>query len=148
MPLTLNRFLPYRLSILADRVGRDLLQVYGPQHGIGQAEWRVLAHLGDTREGLSVRDIHKRVCLEKYRVTRALQRLESNGLVEKVQSETDRRLIAVSLTPAGRALYDRIVPDALDYESTLLSVLTESERTTLHRILDKLSPGASETGTP
>ncbi|MBO6838255.1 MAG: MarR family transcriptional regulator [Alphaproteobacteria bacterium] len=144
MDLNLDRFLPYRLSVLADRVTRDLSKVYGPR-GIGQAEWRVLAHLGGAADGLSVRDIHDRVSLEKYRVTRALQRLESAGLVRKTQSDRDRRLIAVALTAAGRAFYDRIVPDVLAFEQTLLSVLSEEERTLFDRVLDRLTEMDSAT---
>lgn len=138
MDLNLDRFLPYRLSVLADRVTRDLSKVYGPR-GIGQAEWRVLAHLGGAADGLSVRDIHDRVSLEKYRVTRALQRLESAGLVRKTQSDRDRRLIAVALTEEGRALYERIVPDALAFEESLLAVLSSEDRAALDRILTRLS---------
>lgn len=138
MDLNLDRFLPYRLSVLADRVTRDLSKVYGPR-GIGQAEWRVLAHLGGAADGLSVRDIHDRVSLEKYRVTRALQRLESAGLVHKAQSDRDRRLIAVALTEEGRALYERIVPDALAFEESLLAVLSSEDRAALDRILTRLS---------
>ncbi|WP_421876977.1 MarR family winged helix-turn-helix transcriptional regulator [Pacificispira sp.] len=138
MDLNLDRFLPYRLSVLADRVTRDLSKVYGPR-GIGQAEWRVLAHLGGAADGLSVRDIHDRVSLEKYRVTRALQRLESAGLVRKTQSDRDRRLIAVALTEEGRALYERIVPDALAFEESLLTVLSSEDRAALDRILTRLS---------
>lgn len=142
MPLDLDRFLPYRLSVLADRVGRDLSRVYGPK-GIGQAEWRVLAHLGGNRDGLSVRDIHDRVSLEKYRVTRALQRLEGAGLVRKSSSDRDRRLIAVALTQEGRALYERIVPDALAFESALLADLSAEDRKALDRILSQLSSKSS-----
>ena len=138
MDLNLDRFLPYRLSVLADRVTRDLSKVYGPR-GIGQAEWRVLAHLGGAADGLSVRDIHDRVSLEKYRVTRALQRLESAGLVHKAQSDRDRRLIAVALTEEGRALYEQIVPDALAFEESLLTVLSSEDRAALDRILTRLS---------
>ena len=139
MSLKLDQFLPYRLSLLSDRVTRELSQVYGPRHGIGQAEWRVLAHLGDQAGKLSVRDIHDRVGLEKYRVTRALQRLETAGLVHRAPSDTDKRLIAVSLTAEGRSFYDRVVPDALDYERRLLAALSTEERDTLYSLLDRLT---------
>ncbi len=78
----LSSFLPYRLAVMSERVSRRLSVEYGRSHGLVVAEWRVLVHL--LRCGaVSVRDIHNCVNLEKPRVSRAVSRLEMEGVGSK-----------------------------------------------------------------
>ncbi len=135
--LDLDRFLPYRLAVLAARVSRRLAREYADEFGIDIAEWRIIAHLAGG-EVVSVRDIHARVNLEKPRVSRAVERLALRGLVDKTASAADGRLVELRLTGPGRALYEKIVPRALSLEARLLDVLTHREREILDRALSKL----------
>jgi hypothetical protein len=57
--LDLDRFLPYRLNVLASRVSADLARVYEHRFGISIPEWRVLAHLAQNGQ-ISVREIYRR----------------------------------------------------------------------------------------
>ncbi|MEM6745708.1 MAG: MarR family winged helix-turn-helix transcriptional regulator [Pseudomonadota bacterium] len=133
----LAAFLPYRLARLSAAVSAELAEVYGARHGLGLAEWRVLAHLSQ-QEAVSVREIHRRVDLEKPRITRAAQRLAAAGLIHRAEGAGDRRLVALSLTSAGRALMDDLIPLALAAEREALSPLTPQEAETFGRLVDKL----------
>lgn len=44
-------------------------------------------------------------------VTSAVDRLEKQGLVERLRRESDRRVVLASLTPAGEALVERATAD-------------------------------------
>ena len=99
----LDRFLPYRLTVAAGRVSRRFARLYEAETGLSIPEWRVLAHLAQAGS-VSVRDIHARVDMDKSKVSRAAARLEEAGLVQKLEHETDRRLVALSLTPKGGAV--------------------------------------------
>ena len=44
--LELERFLPYRLNVVAEGVSRALSRLYAERYGIGIPEWRVIATLG------------------------------------------------------------------------------------------------------
>lgn len=114
----LTDFLPYRLAAASERVSRDFSELYRHEFGISVPEWRVLAHLGHAGE-VSVRDIEARVAMEKSKVSRAATRLEAAGYVAKRDHPTDRRLVSLSLTPAGRALMARIVPLALSFQDDM-----------------------------
>jgi DNA-binding MarR family transcriptional regulator len=72
-------------------------------------------------------------------VSRAMQGLEARGIVSRKLDPDDRRERIVSLTAAGRALYRRIVPYALEREAKLLAVLTPEEAEVLDRAMRKLS---------
>ncbi len=133
----LSSFLPYRLAVLSERVSRRLSVEYGRTHGLVVAEWRVLVHL--LRCGaVSVRDIHNCVNLEKPRVSRAVSRLEAEGLVQKTQGEGDGRLVAISLTDAGyRALAD-IIPAAKQIERHLVKAVSPEDLATFFRVMDHI----------
>ncbi|MGI9395503.1 MAG: MarR family winged helix-turn-helix transcriptional regulator, partial [Boseongicola sp.] len=96
----LEDFLPYQLSVLAENTSRAFEKEYRARFGIGVAEWRVVAHLSQSAS-VSVRDIQKRVAMEKSRVSRAAARLEKSGYVARQPDLKDRRLIALALTEKG-----------------------------------------------
>ena len=50
--------------------------------------------------------------LDKMQISRALTRMERDGLLEREPDPADRRNLIVRLLPAGRALYRKIVPMA------------------------------------
>ncbi len=133
----LDRFLPYRVSVLAGRVSRGFARRYRTRFGLSIAEWRVMAHLSQ-QDSVSVRDIHLKADLEKSKASRAASRLEDAGLVEKRAADGDRRLVALSLTGKGRALMEEMIPVARAYEAELMGALPEADRAALDRIVDRL----------
>ncbi len=123
----LAAFLPYQLAVAAARVSRGFADRYRAEFGLSIPEWRVLAHLAHS-DSVSVREIHARVDMDKSKVSRAAARLESAGLIEKRINGTDRRLVDLRLTNAGRALIARIVPIAETYQAEVLArVGTDAE---------------------
>lgn len=118
----LEKFLPYRLAVLAESVSRAFEAEYRARFGIGVAEWRVVAHLSQS-PSVSVRDIQRRVAMEKSRVSRAATRLERAGFVKRLPDPNDGRLVALELTPSGRHLVQTMAPIARDFEARLLASL-------------------------
>ncbi len=135
--LQLDRFLPYLVNTLGNRMSQELGEIYASRFGISIPEWRVIAHLSQHR-GVSVREIFARVAMDKAKVSRAAARLELVGLVEKNINPADRRLVELKLTDAGRALFAEIAPLALAYEAESLATLTPAEAETFRGLLDKL----------
>lgn len=121
-PFVLDDFLPYRLVVAAGRVSRAFERRYMAEAGISVPEWRVMAHLSQEGE-VSVREIEARVDMEKSKVSRAASRLEEQGLVVKLANPGDRRLVSLSLTPKGRAVMDRLIPLAAEFQAELRALL-------------------------
>ena len=86
----------------------------------------------------------KRTPMDKMKVSRAVASLEAKGFVLRAISNSDRRVNTLSLSKAGRALFDRIAAVALDYEDNLLSALDENERALFDRLLIKLEERVRE----
>ena len=138
----LDAFLPYQLAVLASRVSREFAALYGARFDLSIAEWRVVAHLGQ-KEAVSVREIHERVDMDKSKVSRAASRLEAAGYVTKRISESDRRLVELTLTAQGRAMHGEIVELARGFEAALeqrLGPEAADFRTALLGLLESPAP--------
>jgi DNA-binding MarR family transcriptional regulator len=133
----LSTFLPYRLSVLAKRVSTDFARLYGDRFGITIAEWRVLAHLSQ-HDQVSVREIHLRADMDKSKVSRAAARLEQAGLIEKREGESDRRLVALSLSDKGREMVAAIVPIAREFEREIEGVLGPGETAEFRQSVERM----------
>lgn len=136
--LDLDRFLPYRLSVLSNRVSDAIASQYSERFGLTIAEWRVMAVLGGA-PGLSAREVAVRTAMDKVQVSRAVASLVEARRVTRQDDASDGRVTRLSLSARGKAIYDEIVPLALHLEAVLLAALTKDERKTLSELMDKLA---------
>ena len=136
--VVLERFLPYRLNVLASLSSNALAQIYAERFGLSIPAWRVVATLGqyDVR---TARDIAAHGVMHKSTVSRAVSSLERRGLIVRRPNQDDRREELLALTREGRAIYDALAPQALAFEERLVSVLDAEEQEVLVALIDKLS---------
>jgi len=140
--LELERFLPYRLSVLTNRISTAIARVYVRRFALTVPEWRVMAVLG--RFGpMSANAVCERTAMDKVRVSRAVARLTAAGRLERRTDVADRRRALLELTARGRAVYDEIGPLALAVEARLLAQLSAADRADLDRLLPKLEAVAA-----
>ena len=136
--LDLDRFVPYRLSVLTNRMSDAIARHYSKRFGLSIPEWRVMAVLGQT-PGLSAREVAAQTAMDKVRVSRAVANLMHRKRVARVGDAKDGRVTRLSLTRQGTAIYDEIVPLALHLEAVFLAALSPGERTTFIALMDKLA---------
>ena len=133
----LTAFLPYQLAHLSERVSKRLSVIYENEFSLSMAEWRVLVHVA--RAGsVSVRDIHNCVNLDKSRVSRAVTRMQENGLVRKVENAEDHRLVQISLTAEGTKVYTALIPMVSEVEANLLDAFTPEDVAKMNTYMEKL----------
>ena len=135
--LELDRFLPYRLSVLSNRISQDIARLYAQRFALSVTEWRVLAVLGRYPE-LSASEVAERTAMDKVAVSRAVASLIRDGRLKRRTHGEDRRRSVLSLSAKGYKIHDEVAPMALRYEHELLAALDEKERRALARILDRL----------
>ncbi len=135
--LKLERFLPYRLSVLSNQVSQGIAETYAERFGLSVTEWRVIAILGRFPQ-IPASQIVERSAMDKVAISRAVRRLFDCGLVRRERDASDRRARPLSLSDRGLEVYAAIVPAALAYERRLLNALTDGERKMLVTLLDKL----------
>ncbi len=110
------------------------------QYGLTQPQFGVLEMLGHLGP-LTIGDIGKRMLVTGGCTTVILDNLEKDGLVERVRSDEDRRVINVQLTARGRTTFKQIFPKHANRVSELASVLTEEEQSQISVLLKKLGLG-------
>jgi MarR family transcriptional regulator for hemolysin len=88
-----------------------LLKTYVDQHarryGMTRAQWQVLSRL-ERREGLKQAELAEMLDLQPITLTRLVDRLCDNGLIERRADPDDRRAKRLFLTPAAHPLMDRL----------------------------------------
>ncbi|MBM3569821.1 MAG: winged helix-turn-helix transcriptional regulator [Alphaproteobacteria bacterium] len=140
--LVLERFVPYRLSVLTNRISGALAAHYRRRFGLSIPEWRVMATLARF-PGLSAAAVAERTAMDKVTVSRAIAGLKRAGRLGRATDGRDRRRAVLTLSPAGCSVYSRIAPFALERECRLLASLTPAERRALDRLLTKLDRAAA-----
>lgn len=139
--LDLDEFAPYRLSVAANAVSRFVATAYAQIDGMSNHEWRVLAILGDGGK-LGQTEVVERSRMAKVPVSRAVAALQQRGWVRRSTDADDRRARRLELTAAGRRIYERIVPAALEREHAVLAGLTAAERAQLKQLLRRVQQAA------
>src|SRR3954467_7860470 len=132
--LHLEKFLPYRLSVLSNTVSSAIAAAYFANFGLSIPEWRVMAILA-ANPGLSAAEVTARTAMDKVAVSRAVATLLAATRLRRTTAPADRRRTHLALTAAGKRVYAQVVPMALDYERRLIAPLSKVERSTLDRIL-------------
>lgn len=137
----LEDFLPYRLSILSNRVSRAIARRYARMFNLTIPEWRVIAVLGLT-PGRSATQVAEATEMDKVAVSRAVARLIKARRVVAHADLDDARRQKLSLTPLGANLHAKIAPIALECERRLLASLGARERVALQALIDRLLTAA------
>ncbi|HKG77182.1 MAG TPA: MarR family transcriptional regulator [Beijerinckiaceae bacterium] len=135
--IVLERFLPYRLNVLATVVSNALAQIYSERFSLTIPAWRVIATLG--QYGVrTARDIAAHAVMHKSTVSRAVSGLEARGLVARQPNPDDKREELLGLTGEGRRIYAALAPEALAFEQKLAAGLSPAEQATLFTLVERL----------
>ena len=135
--LVLEDFLPYRLSILSNRVSRAIAARYAKAFDLTIPEWRIIAVLG-RKPGLTAKEVAEATEMDKVAVSRAVARLVAAKRVAARADRDDARRQLLALTPQGESVHARIAPIALASEERLLRALDARERMQLDALIDRL----------
>ena len=137
----LNCFLPYLLN----RAGSRLASIFSDElrrFGLTLPMWRVMAvlwHKGEQR----IIDLVEETSIEQSTLSRLLVAMDGQGLVSRTRNRLDGRAVVVTLSTAGRALTDQLIPLALRDERAAQAGLTAEEIRLLHSMLRRIYRNAA-----
>jgi DNA-binding MarR family transcriptional regulator len=106
---------------------------------ITSSEFDLLVHLRHAPEPTIARRLAVALGRTPAALSKALAKLEARGLVVRQGSAADRRAVHVSITDAGAAAVDDVMPKRLALEASLLADLAPAERTKVADSLRLLS---------
>ena len=123
--MSLRRDLAFTINDVA-RLLRTYADQKAAQYGMSRAKWAVLARL-DRFEGLKQTELADMLDLQPISLTRLLDSLCANGLIERRADPDDRRAKRLFLTPAARPLLDRLGDLAEQLMGTALAGLDQRD---------------------
>ncbi len=109
-PRHLDSNLFYWIGQVDDLFKRTMVEALRPFR-INLAWWRTLSVLTD-RGPVTAGDLARITVIERTALTRVIDQMVKRGFVRRVSRRGDRRVIEIHLAPEGRALYERILPEA------------------------------------
>src|SRR4249919_3785758 len=139
--LELEHFLPYRLSVLSNRISQEIAGLYAERFALNVTEWRLLAVLGRYPD-LSATELAERTAMDKVAISRAVASLVAEGRLTRKVDGDDRRRARLRLSAKGYRIYDEVAPLAMQYEQRLLAALSGEDRAILDALLSRLSVGS------
>ena len=123
-----------------DGLAANLSRRLEADFGMNQQSFEVILRLARSpRQRLRMSDLAAQVTMSASGLSRAVDRLERDGLVERVACPTDRRSVYAALTDPGRARVDGLLPAHLRHiEEEFIGPLDAADRADLERILRRL----------
>ena len=139
--LHLDRFIPYRLSVLTNTVSMLIARAYSQEFGLSIPEWRVIAVLARYPD-LSAVEVAERTAMDKVAVSRAVTHLLARRRITRGYDKGDKRRSILRLSSSGQSVYRKVAPLALRYEEELLDALSTGERRVLAELIGRLTERA------
>lgn len=140
--LRLDEFLPYRLSVASNRVSGAIARAYQALFGLRIPEWRLIAVIAEG-DGLTQQALGQATQMDKVTVSRAAIALVERGLVARRPNPGDQRSHLLSLTDAGKALYESVAPKALAMEQRIFAGFGDGELAEFRTMLERLEAQAA-----
>jgi DNA-binding MarR family transcriptional regulator len=135
--LDLDRYTVAYLVWIANKLSRGASYNYLKVFGVGVEIWRCLVLLA-IHGSIAAQQVSQVMGMDKASVSRCFKVMQARGLIVMGLDASDGRVRIATLTPKGRMLHDQILDMALERERALLSVLGDSDRETLIRLLKRL----------
>ena len=126
-----------RFNYLALRYNVPLYGWVKERFDLSRVEFVVIYNLGVVGP-FTASEIAASTAFPKNTLSRAVNRLVKLGLITRAANGEDRRAQILSLTPAGRAVYDEALPRFVTLEQEMLASLSLVEREMLSMLLAKV----------
>ena len=111
---------------------------------MSQAAATALAIIDGAGAALIPSQVSDRVLIASATMTATLDLLEHRGWIRRIPNPDDRRSTLIEITPDGRATADQLLPGIRTVERSIMSALSQDERTHLLDLLAKVLAQTAE----
>jgi DNA-binding MarR family transcriptional regulator len=134
--------LSYRLHVVANLLSRGAELRYRREFGVSLWEWRTVALLGGAPGAQSLNELARAAGIDKSQMSRVVSGLAARRLVLRAIDAADGRGVKLTLTRAGRTLYQGLMRAAAQRNDAFLDCLDAKERAAFDAALGKLAARA------
>lgn len=126
--------LTFRLLVAVNRIVQPFQENFGKPHDLSLPEWRCMMALA-AHPGSSGEEVARHMAMDKMAVSRSLRRLEKKRRVDRQADPTNARRNSWEMTDDGWALFDLILPAALERDRHAFEDIPAKEKDRLMSIL-------------
>ncbi len=110
------------------------------QHESTMPRFDVMAALHRADGELTMSELSRRLLVSNGNTTTVIDRLESDGLVQRTPSTADRRIINVALTAAGRRQFARLATEHEAEVDAIFGDVSAADLDALEELLKRIEP--------
>jgi DNA-binding MarR family transcriptional regulator len=137
--MTIRDLLSYRLNVVANLLSRGAELRYRREFGVSLWEWRTVALLGAVTEPLSLNHLAHAAGVHKSQMSRVVSGLTRRKIVVRDTDSQDARAVHLTLSKAGRKLYEGLIAAAAERDRAFRGCLTSNEKVVFEKALSKLA---------
>ena len=130
-----HNYLGYLLARSSYNTSSELHQRF-KREGVSVLTWRILAAVQESSK--TVNQLAALVLVNQSTLSKALDRLEGENLIQRSQNQLQKRKTNIIITKKGLQLISRLIPIAKKYEKNSFSQLNKQEKSSLRAMLKKL----------
>ena len=131
----ISGYLPYLLAHASHLISGQFHEHLAARK-VPVMQWRVMAALWDAPKSAS--EVAAIILQKQPTVSKLLERMRVQGLLDRSPDATDRRRVVISLTPRGRRLAGPLIEAAREHERAVLQPFGARNATTLVGMLQAL----------
>ena len=135
----IRELISYRLHEVANLLSRGAELRYRREFGVSLWEWRTIALLGAVSEPLSLNHLAHAAGIHKSQMSRVVSGLTKRKLVVRDANSQDARGVHLTLSRAGRKLYEGLIHAAAERDAAFRRCLTSNEKAVFEKALSKLA---------
>lgn len=134
---TIRDLLSYRLNTVTSLMQKSAHLRYKNEFGLSLGQWRAIALLAMDAP-LSLNELARTAGLDRGQMSRIIKDLTDEGLVHRQQSPKGGKQIDLTLTTAGKRIYNRVMVSAVERDEAFLACLSEQELEVFNAVLKRL----------
>ncbi len=126
---------------------KQIVEAFGQrlsESGVTRIQWIALYYLGLYGK-ISQRELSNMMNVKDSSAGRLLDRMERDGLVERVRSHEDRRIVLVQLSEKGKAYREELIPLGVAFNNDLVEGISENDLKVFEKVLTKMVTNAQKT---
>ncbi len=112
------------------------------QHESTMPRFDVMAALHRADGQLTMTELSRRLLVSNGNTTTVIDRLESDGLVQRMPSTADRRIINVALTAAGRRQFTKLAAEHEAEVDSFFGYVSAADLDALEELLQRIDPSS------
>lgn len=129
------------MSYITDGAMKRITEAFGQRlqgSGITRIQWIALYYM-KTHQSISQRELSNLMAISDSSAGRLIDRLQRDGLVNRIPSQIDRRVTMIQLTEEGEQLITNLLHVGVEFNEDLMAGVSNEEKIVFQRVLSKMT---------